>query len=288
MRWLWAILLTACSSDIGPDMPRHRTFPPVFEADHSDTYVDDFAMRAHREITRRDATQGAQPVIPVETRGGAWSGYQQLGNEIAFAPDTNNRQTVLRLDEWGFPQVWTVMLAMDLPPGADSVGGFAVTAEVHPGAGGTVDSFLVDWNQGVTFSVVCNAITINAIYSNVVNIPSGLRLRAIIGRHTLFGAEPSVTIAGDSLALSSFQAQIPKYAKYVEVLRGSGAGGDVYAASTSYSFQSGPSSAGLAFLTGANLLAFGGRVGIPGGANFFSGGSIPDNLHFVYRFGLAL
>ena len=75
---------------------------------------------------------GVPPVAPVIPSSGWWTGNNQLGNEVAFAPDANNRQTILKLEEWGPPEVWTVSLFLTHEIAAFNA--FDVTAELDFGA----------------------------------------------------------------------------------------------------------------------------------------------------------
>lgn len=273
-------------------MPKYRLppthFPEVFQHDESHTLFDDFTMRAARQVHRNTPGLPAYQRVPLRNNP-MWSGNNEFGFQVAFAPDANNRQMVLKMGEIELPQVWSVMLAMDLPPDANiPVGGFSVSAEVQAGSGGTVDTFEVDWNQGTSFSTIANALVINAVYTNTINIPSGLILRAIVGERPLLGNAASVTLTASSLALGGAVTKIPKYAREVQVLNAGGVAGDPYAADTSYSFLTGPGTTGFAFISGTNLKAFGGKIAIPGGANFMGSGSVSNDLNVNLRFALGL
>ncbi len=281
----------AADPEIEEEMPKHRLppthFPEVFEHDESHTLFDDFTMRAARQVHRANPSLPMFQQVPLRTNP-MWDGNNELGFEVPFAPSANNRQMVLKLGEWDHPMVWSVMLSMDLPPDANiPVGGFAVQAEVQAGSGGTVDTFNLDWNRGVAFSVVCNALIINALYTNVINIPDGLILRAIAGQKPLAGTNPSLTVNTTTPTLDFTFIPIPKYATDVQVLVGGT--GDPYSNLVSYSFLSGPGTTATGFIRGDRLLTFGGSVEIPGSANFMGiGNGLGTDLDCNIRFALGL
>src|SRR5690348_14003177 len=76
----------------------------------SQEFGDDGMARRKLENTPVMAPHQLTPVAPVIPSNGSWTGNNQLGIELPFAPDSNNRQTILKLDEWGPPDVWTISL----------------------------------------------------------------------------------------------------------------------------------------------------------------------------------
>lgn len=189
---------------------------------NQDEFFDDqFERRAH-EIQRTPGSNSTVSVVPMKR--GPWSGNNQLGVERAFAPDDSNRQTIIRLDEWDFPQVWSVMLGVkysDEAWGASASAAFAVTAEVEAGVGGAVQEFEVDWCQGTTFSMNMNALNIVASYrASPINLPSDLRLVATISRRKLTGLPPTrsfnlAAVVPGGVAAFSEIIRIPDFARTV-------------------------------------------------------------------------
>lgn len=107
-----------------------------------------------------------QHVTDAHLRKGPWSGNNQLGYKLPFAPDANNRQSVLKLDEWGFPELWTISLGIDGFPGG-AFDRFGVRAVISFGAGGSVQTIDVDWRNGTQISLVMNAVDVVAEFQNL-------------------------------------------------------------------------------------------------------------------------
>lgn len=175
-------------------------------------FQDQFETRS-REKER--TPPNLQPITVVPNRSGPWSGNNQLGIEQTFAPDNNNLQTILKLDEWGFPKLWTVCLGIDYDTDV-STDFFEVTAQLNFGVGGTVQEIEVDWKNGTNISLPFNALNVIAKY-NIVDlgrvistIPRSLRLRASLAEGALpdSGATKSIVLVGEDLLV-----EIPKFAK---------------------------------------------------------------------------
>lgn len=181
-------------------------------------FDDQFERRAH-EIQRTPAASSAVSIVSPKT--GPWTGNNQLGIERVFAPDANNRQTILKLDEWGFPQMWT--LALGLSYDADEygssglvLGSFGLVAEVEFGCGGVIQYVEIDWKIGTTITLPMNAVNVVASYSSVpteggeVALPPDLRLRANIVHGSLTQANPTRTL---NLAELGTSVLIPPFAR---------------------------------------------------------------------------
>ena len=154
--------------------------PPV---DSSVFFDPQFENRA-RELNRTPF-KGAQMVSVVSQRQGPWSGNNQLGIERDFEPDAQNQQTILKLDEWGMPDIWTVTLGVVLPDALTDVSGnqgFSINCQALVGVGGTVQEWSIDWKNGATFSATMNALNIVARYDDVITIPNNLRLRVTLAK----------------------------------------------------------------------------------------------------------
>lgn len=198
--------------------PRAAVLPPVFAAAVTHPMVDDFSMRAAR-MRERVAPSIASVFSLFKRTDPMWSASNELGGEVAFAAAANSRQMVLKLEEWGVPEVWTVTLGIvydvneSLPTSS-----FNIVAKLDLGAGGAVQEVEVDWKEGTVVSATMNALTVTAVYQDPpTDVPPSLRLRATVSRGTVSSARPqrsflsSVAPAANTTALIS----IPKFAKSV-------------------------------------------------------------------------
>lgn len=244
----------------------------------NELFEDQFERRA-REIQRQPSN--IQPVSVIPAKSGPWSANNQLGNELEFAPSSNNEQTILKLDEWGFPEVWSVMLGMKYsdtkwPAGAL---GFACTAKVNAGAGGITQEAEVDWVQGTVFSLPMNAVNVIAKYQQSNNIPTDLRLSASICKGKVAGRPPTRTfvlpvVTNPGGGGFSDPIRIPNFARsvmLVDTLNNAG-GVSVYNATTHLILQrnNNVGATSCAFVNGNDLLQFGSNgYPIPDGARYF-------------------
>lgn len=169
-----------------------------------------------------DATLlGVNQVIPAQ---GMWSGNNQLGNLTEFAPDSNKRQTILKLDEWGPPEEWTISLYIIDPNGTyDSIG---IEAEIHFGAGGSTQIVNVDWNDGVEITKTMNAVNIIAKYTAasgyVAESGTPLMIGAQLGRGARGGTAPVYITLASRVAIagpSEIAFEIPNFVSYVSFLQ---------------------------------------------------------------------
>jgi hypothetical protein len=169
--------------------------PAVFAPDQSHPLVDDFTLRAAR-MRARQQPPGISPVYPLPMRSHPmWAGSSELGQEVAFAADVNNRQTVLKLEEWGPPKIWTVALGLNYDANRTPDPAFSVAAEIQFGVGGVVQQVEVDFRQGSAITVVANSIVVNALYpfggvSGAV-VPSDLVLRVSLSQMPAGNAVPT-------------------------------------------------------------------------------------------------
>jgi len=205
---------------------RRPLFPPVFEPTESHALIDDFTLRAQRLRTRQQPP-GVQSVFPVPKRSDAiWSGSSELGNEALFARTSNNRQMILKMEEWGEPEIRTVTLGMNydrsLAVGVNTA--FTVVAEIQFGAGGTTQVVEVDWRQGASVSLVANTIVVNATYPFQQNpgasVPADLLLRASIAKKMTAASRPTRSftrlVFDNASSVSPFVA-VPPFAKGVRI-----------------------------------------------------------------------
>jgi hypothetical protein len=184
--------------------------------DNPRIFEDQFEMRS-REKER--TPPNLQPITVVPNRSGPWSGNNQLGIEQPFAPDTNNLQTILKLDEWGFPELWTVVLGLDYGLSDDLAdnNNFEVTAILQFGVGGVVQEVEVDWKNGATISLPMNAINVIARYNaprigrSSSSIPENLRLRVSLAKGALPGTSPTRSYCFQDN--EDLEFVLPKFAK---------------------------------------------------------------------------
>jgi hypothetical protein len=189
--------------------------------DQDEVFDDQFERRAH-EIQPTPGSDNAISIIP--SKRGPWSGNNQLGIERAFSPDENNRQTVIKLDEWGFPEHWTLCLGLTYDTHQYDPNGsfFSMTAEVEFGVGGVTQYLEMDWIQGAAISLPMNALNVVASFNPGLNeggapieLPEDLRLRASVVRGQIAGLSPTRT-----LVFSGTEDQfiaVPSFAKEVRL-----------------------------------------------------------------------
>lgn len=210
-------------------MASRRIVPPpprVFQATESRGMLDDFSVRAARQRARA-TPPGVPPVHPITLRHHPmFSGINELGREVPFAPSANNTQMVLKMEEWGEPQEWTVGLGMNYDRSQNPSTVFSVVAEILFGAGGTTQRVEVDWIQGSAISVPANAIVVNATYplNNVasnVAVPSDLVLRATVARRPSSNARPTRSHRQTfPTTVNTIVDEIPPFAKKLDIAMG--------------------------------------------------------------------
>lgn len=127
---------------------------------------DQFERRAAELAREGKLGHPAQAPVGNEPRTGSWTGSNQLGNELPFEPDANNRQTILKLDEWGYPEIWTVSLGIKgFPQGTfDRIG---IRAIIEYGAGGITQTVVIDWRNGSRISLPMNAVNVIAEFYDI-------------------------------------------------------------------------------------------------------------------------
>jgi hypothetical protein len=230
---LLSVLLFACSS------PPHIEREPLM---YDDEYFDDSYVPLHDDPLDRArgpaVPVGRGVVSPVEARNGPWSGDNQLGFTLPFAPDAENRQTILKLDEWGMPQVWSIMLGRTQFDG--EVGELDVKAELEIGCGGTTQRVRVDWINGTVIRAPMNALNVIARYDFAVGgvILDGLRLTATLGRGTVGGLPPTYSVEVpeiDPAALGDL-LELPPFAKSVDFVKRSSSEASPFDAGIEYRF----------------------------------------------------
>jgi hypothetical protein len=212
-------------------MSRRPLFPPVFAPTVSRPMVDDFSIRAARMRTMQQPSMPSVYSLPQRSHP-MWEGNNELGRTAEFAPDSNNRQMILKLGTWGPPKVWTGMLGISFSDSfAANTALLGVTAELQFGAGGVVQQAQIDWNQGVQFSAVMNSLVVTAKFAaSAQNIPSDIQLSASVGEFKANGVAPTLSIQVQGLVTGGTTAEsspirIPAFARRVTVIDSLSAGG---------------------------------------------------------------
>lgn len=254
-----------------------------------------------------------QLIRTIPARTGYWIGSPQFGAKLPFEASSNNRQKILYLPDGYLPQVWTVSLGIDfsdaamaaIPAGSQ---GLIVQAEVTIGTGAASQTFLLDWKQGTTFSVVASAISIDAVYSEffpafTLQAPSDLELSALVGRGGTHGrCNATLTAARQSVTNNATvaPARIPKFASRLFALPAPlNTADDAFAAAQNIfvSFRMGPNPASntVSFLRLSDYVQAMAAEGIPvpAAASYFSfsnvgAGIAGASLPIVPVFALAL
>lgn len=192
---------------------------------------------------------GIPPVAAIVPRTGWWSDYPQFGEEQAFAPDAQNRQTILKADELGPPEVYTLTLGISYSeqnwPGSGRA--FEVEAEINFGAGGATQVVRIDWVQGAQISLPMNAVNVVATYNidalGAPRPPDDLRLSVMLGRGPALGKAQWTDPTPFSLvpAAQTMPRRIAAFASRIRVLASNPAGADlIYTAGNFLVFLGGP------------------------------------------------
>jgi hypothetical protein len=198
------------------------------DMDQDEIFDDQFERRAH-ELQRTPGQDKTVSTVP--NKKGPWSGNNNLGIERPFAPDANNRQTIIKLPEWGFPETWTLCLGLTyntaLHAVAPSAGKFTVVAEIEFGTGGVIQTVEMDWKQGASIVLPMNALNVIASYSSLeseggpIIPPLDLRLRANVVRGVLPQSSPtrSFFMFSPGPGTAQVSCPIPPFAKSVRLLQ---------------------------------------------------------------------
>ena len=190
------------------------------------------------------AARTAKPVQAYTPEKGLWTGSNNFGVEAPFAPDANNRQTILKLDEYGEPTMWTVSLGVD---GINAYsGGVSVTALIDFGVGGTTQRIECDWLEGACISFPANAVNVQAFWEDIqAGETDDARLRVTVSRggaRQTF-AQKTITRQFSGAALTQFPTgvipvaaggqvlglQIPKFTRNILVLPQQGSAAELAA-----------------------------------------------------------
>lgn len=178
---------------------------------------------AQRKLENTEVHQPAQltPVVPVTPAHGWWTGSNNVGSELPFAPDSNLRQTILKLPEIGAPEEWTISLYLVTPvPAGANLANFRVTAVIEFGAGGTTQIIEMDWINGAQITLPCNAINVIAEYSTA-STADGIRLGVQVARGRRGGNQPPRKTIVDLVQVgpgATVTFPIPAFASRIQVV----------------------------------------------------------------------
>lgn len=201
------------------------------------------------------------PVVPVTPAHGWWTGSQNIGSELPFAPDANLRQTILKLPEIGAPEEWTISLYLVTPvPAGANLANFRVTAVIEFGAGGTTQIIEMDWLNGAQITLPCNAINVIAQYSTA-STAAGIRLGVQVARGRRGGNQPPRKTIVDLVQippLGTVTFPLPAFSSRVQVVPTDTPSIPlVYSANTVVALLSSPTGGSFipALITGDKLIA---------------------------------
>jgi hypothetical protein len=311
--YLGILALTSCS----PTDRRIEKERPVMDGDPFDDDFDDYDPsrdelgevfdnpgrfeEADRILTSDPLQRRARAAIkapknkisyPIEPREGPWSGNGQLGYTTKFKPNVDNRQTILKLDEWGMPQVWTVALGIKDNRDDIAAGSMAVQAVVSFGSGGVTQEVLLDWKQGAVFSVPMNAINVQAQYvlsSGAGDIDIELSVNLSKGTHSGITSPTFTTNLLLTGGLGNIGLrEIPKFATHATLYRPSILSDDPYVTNSFYDFHGiGGSADTIATVEGPNVLSYGALgIPIPNGSKYMrAGGTVRRTVTVVFTLG---
>jgi len=257
-----------------------------------DYLADDFRDETLVEEVLQDRIEArvkARPVVALEPLTGPWTCNNNLGQVVAFNPDANFTQFILKLPEWGMPQVWTLMLGLEYTkryyPMVAPYYYFEIKAVLTVGVGGTTQEIEIDWKRGAMVSLPMNALNVRAKYSfpaGTAAFPTDLRLSAMLARG---GAQkpwqstntrrmmPSPGAPDYVADLLSLFTEIPRLAQSVilfpENLAIAPVGNLLYSADTVIGFGGGggaSSSYMIYYITGDQLASYPNGLPVPSGA----------------------
>lgn len=253
-----------------------------------------YDLRVEAEAMKAAKRAAGTPKVSIfHPRTGEWSKSNQLGVELPYQLSPDRMSTILKCDEWGFPETWTVSLSAIVP---ELVAGqaFDLEAEISFGSGGIMQTFECDVVDGTVFSLPMNAINIRARWSDLATIsgiapPDGVRVSALLSRGSLQRSRCTKTslfgtIAAGGDVRNNFPLiamppgpavflPIPTFAKSVVLTPAIGANAALlYAATTELQFLLNDNTAGPAVIQSVpgNLLGPTTHIPIPANARYWT------------------
>ena len=183
----------------------------------------------------------ATPAVAVRT--GPWSGNNQLGNFITgvyvdggvdggtgqaisvfqpgiYVPESR-RLALLKLDEWGMPQMWTMSILADGFQGKKPVGFGNPKVEIIFGSGGSSSKVLVDLEPDLCITMPCNSLKADIVFEDSATIGVGIAGATVYSQLGL-GLRPAnfspVLTQGITVpAASNINVPVPAFARRVEL-----------------------------------------------------------------------
>jgi len=189
-----------------------------------------FVGRIVRSVDElRKSRELAINVMAYPPKNGPWTGNNILGIDYEFELVQGNTQaaSILKLPEWGFPEMWTVAFGIDTSRVNFPISsGFDVTAILTVGSGGTTQTIEVDWGNGNMVSLPMNALTVSARSAVSATVPGAVtlgfaRLTTTLSRGTRPGASwPTRSYRSGTIfaGADSLFFQIPDFARRVDVV----------------------------------------------------------------------
>lgn len=241
---------------------------------------DDFEARAQMLRAEQRNPNIVEVSIAEIARVGAWSHGNQLGQRqflnagASLSEDAvNARQNILKLEEWGFPEVWTISLGIEFRGSDPSAEAANYQAEIVFGSGGATETVIIDWIRGTSISLPMNAVEVNCLYDSSAIADNGVSVQVLLSRGARWGGlPPVVTIASPSIltTATSPAVEIPKFVRRVKFAnRGSTAASsaDFYNAANVFRLLTSSTPINHQSIIGSNLIALGSGFDVFGGAH---------------------
>lgn len=182
-----------------------------------------------RNAARQFALADDYPKVALAyPRTGVWSGKNQLGFEMPFDPNAATPQTILKLDEWGFPRNWTVSLGVRFDTELAATEAFDAVAIVDFGSGGIMQQVNVDFVDGTVFCLPMNAINVRCVLNplqafSATPVPNGVKVSVLLAHNAPARSRATFThflnLPPGSTSSAGFpNLRIPLFAKSVQIL----------------------------------------------------------------------
>jgi len=232
--------------------------------------VQSFADESAPTLSKKypGPTDGLVQNVPAIPRTGGWSGDNQLGRLAKYGPDQRATQSILKLDEWGPPEIWTVSLFVK--EDFRLFNGFDIKARLNFGAGGSTQPYICDWVNGAQISWPMNAVNVEAIFANVdvATEGAGLSIGAQLARGSRGGtAAPRLTIAENLIVVHGTNSEtfdIPAFATRILFIPSDiNSLGNFFAATTKIVLVSGDDSGAFDVAVGVGSHPDGGVIAVP-------------------------
>lgn len=249
---------------------------------------DDFDRRARQLAAQQSNPSYVKVAVAEHERRGAWSGSNQLGQRqflVAGSALTEDavsaRQNILKLSEWGFPEVWTVSLGISFREDDPSAEAANYQAEIVFGSGGATETVVIDWIRGTSISLPMNAVEVNCLYDSSAVADDGVEVQVLLSRGARFGALPPVveltpgaTPLSIAAAATSALIEVPKFVRRVKFANAgstAASSADFYNAANVFRLRRSAATMSQSII-GSSLIAL-------GGFDVFGGGHLVEILN---------